>query len=181
MCQGQLQSVLLAPRGVVDPAQKTAVKLKCVQDEYDRLRQDILHYLESIGSSSKMEDVLQTTAKLSDSLRTVTSQKQKKNLGALLRELEGWRKSLLQFLTNLEDTYPLYQDLWAGIGAGVQGVAMGNQLIQHGIQAALQRIGIDRNSKEDNMEDSLIQLAAFHSCQVYNKLTDCQKREKNLV
>lgn len=33
MCQGQLQSVLLAPRGVVDPAQKTAVKLKCVQDE----------------------------------------------------------------------------------------------------------------------------------------------------
>lgn len=36
MCQGHLQSVLLAPRGVVDPAQKTAVKLKCVLEEVRR-------------------------------------------------------------------------------------------------------------------------------------------------
>lgn len=48
MYLGYLQTILLSPRGPVDPAQRRAVKLKCVQDEVrwmEELMLNIHHYM----------------------------------------------------------------------------------------------------------------------------------------
>ncbi|KAJ8039371.1 Midasin [Holothuria leucospilota] len=227
MCLGYLQTSLLAPRGPVDPAQRRAVKLKCVQDEiadlkaqleviskkkelltgqklfevgnqipervklisnhleklikkeeklsrrvafrptpsqFDQLRYNISHYMESIGSSASLEGFMQSITVASSFLVNDGGKRLKTNkkIQALMREIEGWRKSLQQFLTNLEEAYPTFKDLWAGLAMGAQGMAVGSHFVQHGLEAGIHRCSLDWGTEEiSTLETSFIQLTQF--------------------
>ena len=93
---------------------------------------------------------MQSTALASASLMTSGGKRQKKmkKIQALVREMEGWRKSQQQFLTNLEERYPSYKDLWAGLAMGANGMALGSQFIKHGLETGMHRCSLDWDTKE---------------------------------
>ncbi|KAM9782721.1 LOW QUALITY PROTEIN: midasin [Neosynchiropus ocellatus] len=102
--------------------------------QYERLYQELQHYLSTIGQASAVEGLLSSLLK---ALQGSTSSKARSSIQGLLKEESVWQNSQLRFCQRLLEDFPMYPDVVGPIHCGIRQLRHGMRLVASQVAASL--------------------------------------------